>query len=304
MTGKDEPNGRRRGRNRILRLLISGLLALPYRWRVPLSGWVMSRIVAPFAGYDTRIRENLAAVRPDLPEADVRRLVRAVPDNVGRMLIEVYSGQRFVEHAASRPVQGEGVAALDVAHAAGRPVILVTGHLGNYEALRSALLARGYDVGVLYRPMADPEFNDHYVAAMEQIGTKNFPRGRQGLGDMIRFLRRGGMLGLLIDQNMSHGAPLTFFGQTAMTALSAAELALKYDALVVPVYGIRRPDGLDFEIVVEAPIPPGTPEAMTQALNDSLERQVRAHMGQWLWIHRRWKGGQALDAARSAAASG
>ena len=105
------------------------------------------------------------------------------------------------------------------------------------------------------------------------------------------------MLGLLIDQHMAHGAALTFFGRTAMTALSAADLALKYGALVVPVYGIRRPDGLDFDIVVEEPIPEGTPEAMTQALNDSLERRVRDHMDQWLWIHRRWKGGQALEAA-------
>ena len=288
---------RPRLRNRAVRTLISGLLALPYRWRVPLCGAIMSRIISPFAGYDVRVRDNLATIRPDLPEAEVLRLIRAVPDNFGRMLIEVYSGREFVAHAASHPVQGPGLAALDAAHAAKRPVVLVTGHIGNYEALRAALLARGFDVGVLYRPMGDPEFNDTYVAAMEQIGTKNFPRGRQGLGDMIRFLRKGGMLGLLIDQHMAHGAALTFFGRTAMTALSAADLALKYGALVVPVYGIRRPDGLDFYIVVEEPIPESTPEAMTQALNDSLERRVRDHMDQWLWIHRRWKGGQALEAA-------
>jgi KDO2-lipid IV(A) lauroyltransferase len=113
---------------------------------------------------------------------------------------------------------------------------------------------------------------------------------------MVRHLRSGGMLGMLIDQHMGHGAPLTFFGKTALTALSAADLALKYDALLVPTYGIRGPDGLSFTIVVEAPIPAGTPEAMTQALNDSLEALVRRHMDQWFWIHRRWKGGQRLAA--------
>jgi KDO2-lipid IV(A) lauroyltransferase len=97
------------------------------------------------------------------------------------------------------------------------------------------------------------------------------------------------MLGLLMDQAMRHGAPLTFFDQTAMTALSAAELALKYDALVIPTYAVRQRDGLSFQIIVEAPIPHGTPESMTQALNDSLESIVRQNIDQWFWIHRRWK---------------
>ena len=56
-----------------------------------------------------------------------------------------------------------------------------------------------------------------------------------------------------------------------------------------PTYAIRQPDGLSFEIIVEPPIPHGTPEAMTQALNDSLEALVRKHLDQWFWIHRRWK---------------
>ncbi|MFN3824579.1 MAG: lysophospholipid acyltransferase family protein [Pseudorhodobacter sp.] len=279
----------KRLQSRALTGLIGGLLLLPYRWRVPLCGWVMARVIAPLAGYGRRVRENLALVLPDLPEAEVRRLMRDVPRNVGRTLIEIYSGPEFSARATATPLEGEGLTALAEAHAEGRPVILVTGHFGNYDASRAALIARGYRVGALYRPMGDPEFNAHYVAAISRIGTPVFPRGRAGLGDMVRFLRSGGMLGLLMDQHMRHGAALSFFDHTAMTALSAAELALKYDALLVPTYGIRQPNGLDFRIVVEAPIPAGTPEAMTQALNDSLERLVRDHLDQWFWIHRRWK---------------
>ena len=106
---------------------------------------------------------------------------------------------------------------------------------------------------------------------------------------MLKFLRGGGMTGFLVDQHMNHGAPLKFFGKTAPTALSAAEMALKYDALLVPIYGIRQENGLDFTIQVDAPIPHTNAETMTQALNDSLEYLVRKHMGQWFWIHRRWK---------------
>lgn len=275
--------------NAVILAVIRGLLLLPYRWRVPLCGWVMSRVVAPVAGYRRRIRSNLALILPDLPASEIERITRAVPDNVGRTLIEIYSGAEFTARAASLPLTGAGVQALDEAHRTGRPVILVTGHFGNYDASRAALIARGYRVGALFNPMKNRYFNAHYVAAISAIGTPLFPRGKKGLGAMVRHLRAGGMLGLLIDQHMRHGAEITFFGHRALTALSAAELALKYDAVVIPTYGIRQPDGLSFQIVVEPPIPHGPPEAMTQALNDSLEALVRQHPGQWLWIHRRWK---------------
>ncbi len=276
--------------DRALRSLIWVLLRLPYRWRVPLCGWVLSRVISPMAGYDARIRTNLALVMPDLPKAEVDRIVRAVPDNVGRTIIEIYSGAEFVARTRQYPLTGAGVAALDEAHQTSRPVILVTGHFGNYDASRAALIARGYRVGALYMPMGNPYFNAHYVRAISGIGTPLFPRGRSGLSAMVRHLRGGGMLGMLVDQHMRHGEQLTFFGEEALTALSAAELALKYDALLIPTYAVRRDDGLSFDIIVEAPIPHGTPEAMTQALNDSLETLVRQHIDQWFWIHRRWKG--------------
>jgi KDO2-lipid IV(A) lauroyltransferase len=289
MTETATQPSRQRLRNAALRWLIAALLALPYRWRVPLCGWVMAYVIALIAGYDKRVRDNLALILPDLPQAEVKRLMRAVPRNVGRTLIEIYSGAEFVARATAEPLKGEGLAALDEAHAAGHPVILVTGHFGNYDASRAALIARGFRVGALYRPMGDADFNDHYVQAISRIGTPVFPRGRAGLGNMVRFLRSGGMLGLLMDQHMGAGEELQFMGRPAMTALSAADLALKYGALVVPTYAVRRPGGLDFDIIIEQPIPHGTPQAMTQAINDSLDRLVRAHPDQWFWIHRRWK---------------
>lgn len=275
--------------DRFLRGLIWLLLRLPYRWRVPLCGWVLSRIIAPVAGYRRRVRQNLQLVLPDLPADEVDRIARAVPDNVGRTVIEIYSGPEFIARAVSQPLTGGGVEALEEAHVQKRPVILVTGHFGNYDASRAALIARGYRVGALYMPMTNRYFNDHYVKAISGIGKPLFPRGRAGLAAMVRHLRSGGMLGMLVDQHMSHGEELTFFDRPARTALSAAELALKYDALLVPTYAVRRSDGLSFDIIVEPPIPHGSPEEMTQALNDSLEALVRKHLDQWFWIHRRWK---------------
>ncbi len=275
--------------NLFLRGLIGGLLLLPYAWRVPLCGWIVSRLVAPIAGYTRRFRENLALIFPHMPEAEVQRMMRAVPDNVGRTLIEMYSGEEFLARARRAPITGPGLAVLEQAKAQNRPVVLVTGHFGSYDASRAALKARGFKIGGLYRPMTNRYFNDHYVKAMASIGAPLFARGRQGMAGMVRFLREGGMLGIVQDQHMNLGATLTFFGHPAKTALSAAELALKYDALLIPSYATRAENGLDFNVLVDTPIPHSTPEAMAQALNDHLEAHVRQHLDQWFWIHKRWK---------------
>ena len=277
----------------IVNMLIHGLfrlvLLMPYRIRVPLVGAVVARVVAPLAGYTKRIRANLAYTCPELSKSEVDRLCREVPNNVGRTLIEIYSGDSFIARVRDIPLEGAGADALAKAHLENRPVILVTGHFGNYDAPRAALIARGYRVGAIYMPMSNVFFNAHYEAAISKIGTPLFPRGRKGLGQMLKFLRSGGMTGFLVDQYMARGAPLQFFGKTAPTALSAAEMALKYNALLVPIYGIRAKNGLDFSIQIDAPIAHTDAETMTQALNDSLEDLVRQHMGQWFWIHRRWK---------------
>jgi Kdo2-lipid IVA lauroyltransferase/acyltransferase len=273
----------------ILRGLIGAMKRIPYRWRIPLMGWIVARIIGPIAGYNLRVQDNLALIFPQMPQAEVRRLMRAVPNNVGRTLIEVYSGAEFKKFVANTPISGQGLSAILDARTRGQGVILASGHFGNYDVPRAVLSAQGHSVGALYQPFTNPRFDQHYRKTITEIGAPIFPRGRKGLADMVKHLRGGGILGLLHDQAMGHGAALTFFGKTAKTALSAAEMAIRYDCLLIPVYGVRRPDGLNFDLVIEAPIPHSDPEQMSQALNDSLEAMARAHLDQWFWIHRRWR---------------
>lgn len=275
--------------NLVLRGAIGAALALPRRWRVPAFGWLVSRVISPLAGFPARIRANLAHVRPDLPETEVAALCRRVPDNFARTLIENYATEELLEIGRRTEPTGPGVAALEEARAAGRPILLVTGHFGNYEVPRAALIARGWTVGGLYRPMNNRFFNDHYAATMHRLGGPVFPRGRSGTAGFLRHLRGGGAGVLLIDQYFHSGADLDFFGKPAPTALSAAEIALKIDALMLPFFGIRRPDGLTFDAVFATPVAHSDPVTMTQAFNAALEAQVAAHMDQWFWIHRRWK---------------
>ena len=249
--------------------------------RVPFSGCAIASLVSPIVDYSNRIRENLRYVCPDLPTEEVERLVRAVPNNSGRTLIEIFSGGFFMACAENSEITGPGFIELKNTKKQGRAVILVTRHFGNYDAPRAALTKKGFKVGALYREIKNGYFNTWYESAISKIGTPIFPRGRKGLSDLIKFLRQGGMAGFLVDQHMRDGAPLKYFGKTALTGLSAADLALKYNALIIPIYGLRLPNGIDFKIICERSITHSTSEKMTQELNDSLEALVKEHMGQW-----------------------
>ncbi|OWU81509.1 lysophospholipid acyltransferase family protein [Phaeobacter sp. 22II1-1F12B] len=275
--------------NLVLRALIGLALIIPYRWRVPMMGWLVSRVLAPLAGGRKRIRNNLKLVMPELPKADVERLCREVPDNAGRALIELYSGRPFLERAYAAKVTGPGLAALEEARAEGRPVVFMTGHFGNYDAARAHMIHRGYEIGALYRRMANPYFNEHYVRALSAVGTPMFEQGRRGMIEMVRHLKGGGLIAIVGDLHSHGGVAIDFFGKPAVTSTVPAELALKHNAIMLPVYAIRQENGLDFEIVMHPPIPHTDAKTMTQDLNDGLEALVREHMGQWFWIHRRWK---------------
>ncbi len=109
-----------------LRGLIGAARLLPYRWRVPFFGWASARIIAPIAGWRSRIRNNLALVAPDMDPKQARRILRGAPDNAGRSMIEMYSGDDFLDAARALPLTGPGVAAITAARDAGRPMVFAT----------------------------------------------------------------------------------------------------------------------------------------------------------------------------------
>lgn len=216
--------------------------------------------------------------------------MRAVPDNAGRTLVEVFSGSEFKTRASKAEITGGGLSALEQAMTEKRGVIFVSGHFGNYDVPRAVLSERGFPVGAIYKPFTNPFFDAYYRKIIGAISQPIIPRkDSASLKNMIRFLKKGGMIGMLADVHFGSGTVLKFFDRRARTALSAAEMALKYDLLLVPTYGIRIDRRGTYELVIEPPIPHSDPETMMQAVNDSLERQARARPEQYFFIHNRWK---------------
>lgn len=275
--------------DRALRGLISAVMQLPYQTRIPMMGSALRRAIGPMVGYRKRAEENLKLIYPDMSATKRRHLAEQVCDNFGRTIIENYSYKEFGERIADAPILGHGLKALESADSASRPVIFVTGHFGNHEAPRHALTRRGYEIGGLYRPMANAYFDAHYAATMTSWGGPVFHQGKRGTMGFARHLKSGGMGTLLFDVNQDSGHPLPFLGHQARTALSAAEIALKFDAEVIPYFGKRNQDGLTFDVILEDPIPPSDPVTMTVEMNTRLEKHIREAPEQWFWIHRRWK---------------
>ncbi len=275
--------------DRILRGMIGGLKLLPYRRRVALMGTLVRRVIGPVAGYRKRALANLAMIYPDMPKEERRRIADGVLDNVGRTLIENYSGKEFAAQLSGTTITGAGLEALKQAQDAGRPVLFVTGHFGNFEAPRQVLTAMGYSIGGLYRPMRNPYFNDHYARTMTDMSGPVFAQGRRGTAGFAKHLRGGGLGTLLFDVAVRNGVAIPFLGKPAYTATSAADIALRLDAVMIPYFGIRQDDGLSFDVVLEEPIESTNAVDMTSELTHRLERHVATHPEQWFWVHRRWK---------------
>ena len=142
--------------------------------------------------------------------------------------------------------------------------------------------------GAVYRPHKNRHYERRILAGIEAGGKPILATGRVGTKSLVRHVRNGGMVSILLDEKYSAGVRIPFLGHDALTSISAAQLALRYDLLMVPCYGIRIDDGNAFRVEFEAPIPHTDSITMTRAFNDSLSAQIIKHPEQWYWMLRRW----------------
>ncbi len=279
--------GKRIGGRAVLGLLAL-LRALPYAQRIALAGR-LGRAAYLTAEMRGRIEANLDLVMPQLDAAARRRVALGALDNVARTAIEILSPEEAGPRIEAAPIEGH-LEALIEARAAGRPVVLAGYHFGNFTVPARRLAVMGMGPTCIFRPLNNPVVNAVYAPALAAISASPvLPRGRKANMAVVRTLARGGVVGTLTDLFVHEGTELPFMGVPTRTATTAAELALRFDALLLPVFGRRRRNGLDFELIIDAPIPHSEPLAMTRAVGAALERMIARHPEQWFWMHRRWK---------------
>ncbi len=249
-------------------------------------GWVMHW----FPPARRRFERELLRVYPAMPRSQRALLSRDMGRNMGQTLFEIYHCAEFQAQRDKFSASGPGLAALEAARTAGKGAIIVSGHFGQWEAVRAVLKARGMETGAVYRPQTNPHYQRRLLAGIEAGGKPILETGTIGTKALVRHLRSGGFIAILLDEKYSEGMRLPFLGRPALTSLAAAQLALKYDLPMVPAYGIRTGDGSSFDVVFEEAIPHTDSHTMTQVFNDSLSARIRANPDQWYWLLGRWKG--------------
>ncbi|MGB3687838.1 MAG: lysophospholipid acyltransferase family protein [Jannaschia helgolandensis] len=270
----------------MLRLLLLLVAPLSLDRRRKVLGFVTEWLVR-LTPLHRRADRNLALVWPDRPAEDRTAIVHAAARNAGRSLTGIWFNADFAREVANLRPEGPGLDVLRTARAEGRGAIIVSGHFGQWEAIRHVMKREGLEAGAIYRPNNNPYYEPIFRAGIDLGGQPIIPKGRNGYRQMIKHIRSGGFMALLPDQHIGDGAPLPFLDHDAKTSLAAAELALRYDLPLVPAFA-PEVDG-QLHVIFEDPIPHTDAETMMQMFNDRLSSWVTRHPSQWHWLHRRWK---------------
>jgi KDO2-lipid IV(A) lauroyltransferase len=238
-----------------------------------------------------RTLDHIALAWPEMTETERSRLGRDCFRHHGTTLGEClhlfHRDCGFVESV----VEVQGWREIERARAADRPILILTGHCGNWELLAAAIHCRGLGMAVVARPLDEPDQQRMLAGLRERFGTPTIARGSEGAArQLLIALRRGGALGMLIDQDTKvDGVWVPFFGRPAFTPVGAAKIALRQHTAVIPAFIERLSDGRHLATFHPALDLPDDPTEATALMTAKIEEQVRRRPEQWVWMHRRWR---------------
>ncbi len=278
-------------------LFLSVINLIPLKWRISLFEG-LSRLI--YALDDRHRRIALRGLTLAFPEKDLKErnaIARSAFRNLARVAAEFFSLPRLNEKNFTRYITFEGLENFQKAYEKEKGILILTAHFGNWEWMAALFpLQSHHPVHVVVRPL-DSRFLDSMVEQLRmRTGNQAIPK-QKAMGQILRLLRAGEIVGILLDQNMAwqEGVFVDFFGEKACTNTGMALLALKTGTPVLPAFNIRQKDGR-YRVVIEPEIPlvrTGDKERdvteNTQRFTQIIERYVRNYPDQWLWLHQRWK---------------
>ena len=236
-------------------------------------------------------REHLAIAFPEKPQGERDAIGRHSFANLGRAALEAARGD-----ATRVQLAPPDEALLRAAQAEGHGVVLVTGHIDNWELFARRIAMLGLPCGTVAKEAQDPRLTELLQRSRASAGLRVFWRGSpMSARELLRFLRAGGMLGILIDQDTRvAGQFVPFFGRPAFTPRAAGDLAVRLGAPMI--FGCaHRVAGNVHRIVLRRIDVPRTGDreqdslALTTAATRAIEDEIRANPAEWVWMHPRWR---------------
>jgi len=272
---------------------ISGLLRLlPLRlvWRLGrLLGLLGYYLGAP---YRAMVGRNLAiAFDGEKSPEERQKLAREHFATLGSNLLSSLKIVSMSREQIRSVVEIEGLEHVSQTLAAGKGIVMVISHIGNWE-----LFAQLYPIlfpcplGTIYQKLGNPYIDADVRASRARLGLELFER-KEGFQGAMKMLRGPSVVGVLIDQHAGDaGVWCPFFGRLASTSSLAAMLALRTGAAMIPGAVISAGPG-QWRLVVDPPVVPASRDAdrVTAQLNLALETQIRRQPADWFWVHNRWK---------------
>ncbi len=276
-----------------IRLALALFEALPIDRASALGGW-LGRTLGPRLGRTRVAERNLRHAFPDRSPAEIATIVRAMWDNLGRVAAEFPHLGEIDVYAPDGRVELVGAENVDRLREDGDGGIFFSAHLGNWEIGSLAATQNGVPLTHVYRAANNPFIERVLRRYRAPIGGVHHPKGPGAAKQLVAALRRGEHLGMLVDQKLSDGIPVPFFGRDAMTTSAAAQLALKFGCPLVPAR-VERLEGARFRLTLYPPMElPSSGDRRADVVetmrrvNALFEGWIRARPEQWLWIHRRW----------------
>jgi KDO2-lipid IV(A) lauroyltransferase len=275
-------------------ILLLALRSLPLDAASYIGGFI-ARSVGPLTRGQRTARANLAHFLPDIPWKERRKLLLDMWDNLGRTAAELsHIGSERLYNRIEL-VNGENLPQ------GGKQVLFFSGHVGNWELLSPIVFKHNIPTMLVYRKANNPLVDALINRQRARQAHGMLPKGPSGAVKLVRSIKSGDSIAMLIDQKMNDGISVPFFGVPAMTAPAIAEFALRYKIPIVPARVVRT-KGCHFKGIIYPPLdytPTGDQQADVLAImtriNAIIEGWVREYPEQWFWVHRRWPKGTVSE---------
>lgn len=256
-----------------------------------LGGWLL-RTLGPLTGTQKTVMRNLRIAFPDMGEVERQALALAQWDQTGRTFAELAVMDHLTPEGGR--VEVVGMERLHALRDSGKPAVLISGHLANFEVMAAVIMAAGVPCQVTYRAANNPYVDALIRQSRERYGIRLFAPKGDGTRELMAGMKRGDCIALLVDQKYNQGPEVEFFGQPVNASPGAARLALKFDTVMLPLSVVRLP-GVRFRVTAHEPIVVNQSEdkaadtlAGIQAANRFVEDRVKEHPVDWFWVHKRW----------------
>ena len=236
------------------------------------------------------IKRNLNIFSSKIPGIDEKQIYLNMWKNYGMTFIEYIFLNYFRNQNSHISIQDNSK--LTKILSKKKPVIFISGHFANFELMSMEITKKNIPLATIYRPLNNFFLNPFMEYLRKKYICRNqIKKGINGVRESIDFIKRDISIALMIDQRVSEGEKINLFNKTALTTTLPAQLSIKYDLDIVPVY-IERNKKNHFIIEFQERINPKNYNdkiELTKKLNNILEKMIIRNPSQWIWTHNRWK---------------